>query len=218
VNIVWGRIGAGKTSLLYAVEFALFGRQLEVKERVAKLVDLINTEAQEMKVAVTLKKDGDVLRVERRLSRRGSEKVTLVYKGVELKGKEAEEKLKELLHIDEDLYERLVYISHRTLEGFIYGTSQKRALSVDRLFGIDVIDGVVRTLSSLEKELLKQAEELRRRLSAYEKYKDVIRRYGGYGGVVSRLEAVKKEIERLRRGRDASPRRRKSWPREEPPI
>jgi exonuclease SbcC len=198
VNIVWGRIGAGKTSLLYAVEFALFGRQLEVKERVAKLVDLINTEAQEMKVAVTLKKDGDILRVERRLSRRGSEKVTLVYKGVELKGKEAEEKLQELLHIDEDLYERLVYISHRTLEGFIYGTSQKRALSVDRLFGIDVIDGVVRTLSSLEKELLKQAEELRRRLSAYEKYKDVIRRYGGYGGVVSRLEAVKKEIETLK--------------------
>jgi exonuclease SbcC len=198
VNIVWGRIGAGKTSLLYAVEFALFGRQLEVKERVAKLVDLINTEAQEMKVAVALKKDGDVLRVERRLSRRGSEKVTLVYKGVELRGKEAEEKLKELLHIDEDLYERLVYISHRTLEGFIYGTSQKRALSVDRLFGIDIIDGVMKTLSSLEKELLKQAEELRRRLSAYEKYKDVIRRYGGYGGVVSRLEAVKKEIETLK--------------------
>jgi exonuclease SbcC len=198
VNIVWGRIGAGKTSLLYAVEFALFGRQLEVKERVAKLVDLINTEAQEMKVAVTLKKDGDVLRVERRLSRRGSEKVRLVYKGVELMGREAEERLKELLHIDEDVYERLIYISHRTLEGFIYGTTQKRALSVDRLFGIDIIDGVVKTLSSLEKELLKQAEELRRRLSAYEKYKDVIRRYGGYGGVVSRLEAVKKEIEALK--------------------
>jgi exonuclease SbcC len=198
VNIVWGRIGAGKTSLLYAVEFALFGRQLEVKERVAKLVDLINTEAQETKVAVMLKKDGDVLRVERRLSRRGSEKVRLVYKGVELRGKEAEERLKELLHIDEDLYERLVYISHRTLEGFIYGTSQKRALSVDRLFGIDIIDGVMKTLSSLEKELLNQAEELRRRLSAYEKYKDVIRRYGGYGGVVSRLDAVKKEIEALK--------------------
>ena len=198
VNIIWGRIGAGKTSLLYAVEFALFGRQLEVKERVAKLVDLINTEAQEMKVAVTLKKDGDVLRVERRLSRRGAEKVTLVHNGVELRGREAEERLKELLHVDEDVYERLIYISHRTLEGFIYGTSQKRALSVDRLFGIDIIDGVVKTLTSLEKELLKQAEELRRRLSAYEKYKDVIRRYGGYGGVVSRLEAVKKEIETLK--------------------
>jgi exonuclease SbcC len=198
VNVVWGRIGAGKTSLLYAVEFALFGRQLEVKERVAKLMDLINTEAQEMKVAVTLKKDGDVLRVERRLSRRGAEKVMLVHNGVELRGREAEERLKELLHVDEDVYERLIYISHRTLEGFIYGTTQKRALSVDRLFGIDIIDGVVKTLTSLEKELLKQAEELRRRLSAYEKYKDVIRRYGGYGGVVSRLETVKKEIETLK--------------------
>jgi len=198
VNVVWGRIGAGKTSLLYAVEFALFGRQLEVKERVAKLMDLINTEAQEMKVAVTLKKDGDVLRIERRLSRRGAEKVMLVHNGVELRGREAEERLKELLHIDEDVYERLIYISHRTLEGFIYGTTQRRALSVDRLFGIDIIDGVVKTLTSLEKELLKQAEELRRRLSAYEKYKDVMRRYGGYGGVVSRLETVKKEIETLK--------------------
>ena len=198
VNVVWGRIGAGKTSLLYAVEFALFGRQLEVKERVAKLVDLINTESHETGVALTLTRDGDVLRVERRLSRRGGEKLVLRFNSLELRGREAEEKLAELLNADEDIYERLVYISHRTLEGFIYGTTQKRAVSVDRLFGIDVVDGVVKVTASLEKTLLERAEELRRRLSAYEKYKDVIRRYGGYGAVVSRLDVVGNEIKALR--------------------
>jgi exonuclease SbcC len=198
VNVVWGRIGAGKTSLLYAVEFALFGRQLEVKERVAKLVDLINTESHEMGVVLTLTRGGDVLRVERRLTRRGSEKVVLRFSGLELRGREAEEKLAELLNADEDIYERLVYISHRTLEGFIYGTTQKRAVSVDRLFGIDVVDGVVKTAASLEKALLERAEELRRRLSAYEKHRDVIRRYGGYGAVASRLDAVGNEIKTLR--------------------
>jgi len=198
VNIIWGRIGAGKTSLLYAIEFALFGKQLEVKERVAKLIDLINTESHEMKVVLTLSRNGDVLRVERRLGRRGGEKVVLTINGVELRGREAEEKLVEILHVDEDVYERLVYISHRTLEGFIYGTTQKRAVSVDRLFGIDVIDGVVKTSTSLEKSLLNQAEELRRRLSAYEKYKDVIRRYSGYNGVISRLEKINNEISTLK--------------------
>ena len=198
VNVVWGRIGAGKTSLLYAVEFALFGRQLEVKERVAKLVDLINTESHEMGVVLTLTRGGDVLRVERRLTRRGGEKVVLRFSGLELRGREAEEKLAELLNADEDIYERLVYISHRTLEGFIYGTTQKRAVSVDRLFGIDVVDGVVKTATSLEKALLERAEELRRRLSAYEKHRDVIRRYGGYGAVASRLDAVGNEIKTLR--------------------
>ena len=198
VNVVWGRIGAGKTSLLYAVEFALFGRQLEVKERVAKLVDLINTESHEMGVVLTLTRGGDVLRVERRLTRRGGEKVVLRFSGLELRGREAEEKLAELLNADEDIYERLVYISHRTLEGFIYGTTQKRAVSVDRLFGIDVVDGVVKATASLEKALLERAEELRRRLSAYEKHRDVIRRYGGYGAVASRLDAVGNEIKTLR--------------------
>jgi exonuclease SbcC len=198
VNVVWGRIGAGKTSLLYAVEFALFGRQLEVKERVAKLVDLINTESHEMGVVLTLTRGGDVLRVERRLTRRGGEKVVLRFSGLELRGREAEEKLAELLNADEDIYERLVYISHRTLEGFIYGTTQKRAVSVDRLFGIDVVDGVVKAEASLEKALLERAEELRRRLSAYEKHRDVIRRYGGYGAVASRLDAVGNEIKTLR--------------------
>ncbi|MFZ8841900.1 MAG: AAA family ATPase [Pyrobaculum sp.] len=198
VNVVWGRIGAGKTSLLYAVEFALFGRQLEVKERVAKLVDLINTESHEMGVVLTLTRGGDVLRVERRLTRRGGEKVVLRFSGLELRGREAEEKLAELLNADEDIYERLVYISHRSLEGFIYGTTQKRAVSVDRLFGIDVVDGVVKAAASLEKALLERAEELRRRLSAYEKHRDVIRRYGGYGAVASRLDAVGNEIKMLR--------------------
>ncbi|WP_333638907.1 SMC family ATPase [Pyrobaculum aerophilum] len=198
VNILHGRIGAGKTSLLYAVEYALYGRQLEVKERVAKLQDLINTESQEMGVVLTLRNGDRVLRIERRLGRRSSEKVVVNIDGVELRGKDAEEKLAELLGADEDVYERLVYISHRTLEGFIYVTSQKRSLTVDRLFGIDVIDGVVRTISGVEKELMEKAEELRKRLAAYEKHKDIIRRYGGFGQLKARLDSLAGEINALK--------------------
>ncbi|ABO09054.1 AAA family ATPase [Pyrobaculum calidifontis] len=198
VNLLWGRIGAGKTSVFYAIEYALFGQQLEVKERVAKLADLIHSGSHEARVALELVDGANVLKVERKLGKRGAEKLVVVHNGVELRGGEAERRLEELLGVDEDLYERLVYISHRTLEGFIYGTSQKRAISVDRLFGIDVIDGVVKTVSSAEKALLGKAEELRKRLAAYEKYRDVIKRYGGYSGLVSRLRALSSEIEALK--------------------
>ncbi|MEM1597094.1 MAG: SMC family ATPase [Pyrobaculum sp.] len=199
VSILWGRIGAGKTSVLYAVEYALFGRQLEVKERVAKLVDLINSEAQEARVVLELSDGSRAVAVERRLGRRGGEKLRVLAEGVEYVGDKAEEKLYELLGVDEDLYERLVYISHRTLEAFIYGTSQKRSLSVDRLFGIDVVDGVVKVISSTEKTLLEKAESLRSRLAAFEKYRDLIKKYGGYRAVSSRLSAVEEEIASLKR-------------------
>ncbi|MCU7786568.1 SMC family ATPase [Pyrobaculum sp. 3827-6] len=203
VNILWGRIGAGKTSVLYAIEYALFGRQLEVKERVARLVDLINTEAHEMSVALTMRGGDRVLRVERRLGRRGAERLLLYVDGVELRGREAEERLAELVGADEDVYERLVYMSHRSLEGFIYGTSQKRSIAIDRLFGIDVVDGVVRAISGVDKVLMEKAEELRRRLKAYEKYREVIRRYGGIANVKSRLEGLAGEVEALKSREEA---------------
>lgn len=198
VNILWGRIGAGKTSILYAVEYALFGRQLEVKERIAKLVDLINSESHELKVSVSLQRGGEILQIIRSLNRRGAERLVVKLDGVEYRGKEAEKKLEEALGVDEDIYERLVYMSHRTLEGFIYGTSQKRALSVDKLFGIDVVDNVVRHIASFEKTLIERAEELRKRVASFEKYKDVIRKYGGYRGLQTRLRQLDEEITMLK--------------------
>ncbi|ABL88060.1 SMC domain protein [Pyrobaculum islandicum DSM 4184] len=198
VTILLGRIGAGKTSLLYAIEYALFGKQLEVRERVAKLVDLINVDAQEANVALELRRGNDKLRIERRLGRRGSEKLVVLYNGIKLRDRDAEERLVELIGADEDIYERLVYISHRTLEGFIYGTAQKRTLSVDRLFGIDIIDNILRVVSSIEKYLLEKAENLRKRLSTYEKYRDIIKKYGGYKGVVTRLETIEGELAALK--------------------
>lgn len=198
VNILWGRIGAGKTSILYAVEYALFGRQLEVKERIAKLVDLINSESHELKVSVSLQRGGETLQIIRSLNRRGAERLVVKLDGVEYRGKEAEKKLEEALGVDEDIYERLVYMSHRTLEGFIYGTSQKRALSVDKLFGIDVVDNVVRHIASFEKTLIERAEELRKRVASFEKYKDVIRKYGGYRGLQTRLRQLDEEITMLK--------------------
>ncbi|MFN3804340.1 MAG: AAA family ATPase [Pyrobaculum sp.] len=199
VNVLWGRIGAGKTSLLYAIEYALFGRELEVREKVAKLVDLINTEAYEARVSLELTNGSDVVKIERELNRRGGEKVIAVVNNVEYRRREAEEKLAELLDVDELLYDRLVYISHRTLEGFIYGTSQKRSVSVDKLFGIDIIDGVFKAVTSIEKLLLSQAENLRKRLGKYERYKELFRKYGGYSNIVSRLSAIVGEIAEVKK-------------------
>ncbi len=199
VNLLWGRVGAGKTSLLYAIEYALFGKQLEVREKVAKVVDLINSEAHEMRVALQLSSGSDVLKIERQLNKRGTERLVVTVGGVEYKKREAEETLLQLLEVDEDIYDRLVYISHRTLEGFIYGTSHKRTLSVDRLFGIDVIDNVIsRVLTPVMKQLLSHAEDLRSRLANYEKYRDIIRKYDSYEGLVSRLESLSREISELK--------------------
>jgi len=203
VVAIYGPVGAGKSSIVQAVEYALFGQQLEVRERIAKLADLINEEEQEARVKLELESDEGVLKVTRALRRVGDSAretfVELVFQGRKLAStaREATAKIIELLKLDEDDFTRFVLVTHRVLEGLVYGTAAKRSLTIDRLFGIDIIEELYKAIPIRKVEEV--LEEEKRKLAAFKELPQIISKYGSVEEARRALERYRKELDELRR-------------------
>ncbi len=199
---IYGPVGSGKSSIVQAIEYALFGQQLEVKERIAKLADLINEEEQEAKVRLELERNSDILRVTRVLRRVGdsaretSVELTLQGKKLASTAREVTAKIIEMLRLDEDDFTRFVLVTHRVLENLIYGTSSRRSLTIDRLFGIDIVEELYKAIPIRKVEEV--LEEEKNKLSTYRELPQVISRYGSLEEARKTLERYRKEIEELR--------------------
>lgn len=197
VTVIVGRVGAGKSSLLQAVEFALFGREMEVRERIARMADLINANSSSAYVDVELAEGGDRAAVRRRLNRRGASSLELEAGGVKYSGEEAEERLRSLAGIGNEDFDRVVYISHYALEDFIHGDKQRRTIIIDKLLGIDSIDYIQKIILQYIKGLINAMEKVRLKLSYYEQYKDIFNKYGNLSNIKSIKEELENELDSL---------------------
>ncbi len=199
MTLLHGRIGAGKTSIFYAIEYALFGSVMETKERVARLTDLISEGRDFALVEVELANgDGSTLLIRRVLRSSGAERVEGAVDGRIIRSeRDLKAAVKGLLGIDDDLYERAIYVSHRSLEALLHGPRQRRTLAIDRLFGVDAVEGLLRSLplDSVTERLQRERD----RLAAIEARKEVIERYGGIDGMRGRLAEIEGEMSRIRR-------------------
>ncbi len=208
---IYGPVGAGKSSIVQAVEYALFGQQLEIRERIAKLVDLINEEEHEARVRLTLESTEGTLQVARALRRAGDSareiSAELIFRGKKLAStpREVTSRVVELLRLDEDDFTRFVLVTHRVLEGLVYGTSAKRSLTIDRLFGIDVVEELYKAIPIRKIEEI--LEEEKRKLAAFKEIPEVVSRYGSLENARKILEQYRKEIEELRKLEDELTRR-----------
>ncbi len=208
---IYGPVGAGKSSIVQAVEYALFGQQLEIRERIAKLVDLINEEEHEARVRLTLESTEGTLQVARALRRAGDSareiSAELIFRGKKLAStpREVTSRVVEVLRLDEDDFTRFVLVTHRVLEGLVYGTSAKRSLTIDRLFGIDVVEELYKAIPIRKIEEI--LEEEKRKLAAFKEIPEVISRYGSLENARRILEQYRKEIEELRKLEDELTRR-----------
>ncbi len=199
MTLLHGRIGAGKTSIFYAIEYALFGSVMETKERVARLADLISEGRDLAVVEVELANgDGSTLLIRRILRSNGAERVEGALDGRAIRSeRELRAAVEELLGIDDDLYERAIYVSHRSLEALLHGPRQRRTLAIDRLFGIDAVEGLLKSLPI--DAITEKLQRERDRLAAIEARRDVIERYGGIDGMRRRLAEIEGEMSRIRR-------------------
>lgn len=190
-TVVVGRVGAGKSSLLQAIEFALFGRELEVRQRIAKLADLVNLSSDESVVELSLS-DQHEASIRRVLNKRGRTRLEVVIGGRKYYDNSAEVKLREITGISDEDYDRVVYISHYALEDFIHGDRPRRNLLIDRILQVDVLDNVQRALGNQMKNILEKMEQIRLKLSLYEKYRDIIEKYGS----ISKMKEIRMRLEK----------------------
>ena len=156
-----GPVGSGKSSVLEAVEFALYGTTAEVRAgRLMKVDDLINDFSDEAVVVVKMVdeegKEYEIVRSKRR-GKRGL--LRLIVNG-EVHEEESQSKLEELLGLDYDSFSRHVFVRHEVLNALIRGPPLRRSEAIDKLLGIEALEQCFRAISTrLVEERIRELEE-----------------------------------------------------------
>ncbi len=220
-NVLVGHAGSGKSSIVEAITFALFGTVSAVQRRQIKLEDLITNrpdKAERATVEVSfIAPDGCEYTVTRQIERGGGSKAELRKEGKlvvpEGSRKVTEEIQKVLDNIDFELYSRAVYSEQDELDLLLVDKDRKRR--IDQILGIDqleqarknavrlvnylkrVIDSRQRDLENLKNE--KPREKLRELNEEVQKIQGQIasttRELNEYN---QRLSAIRDELEKLR--------------------
>lgn len=141
-NLLIGLMGAGKSSALDAICFALFGTFPALERRKLKLEDLIRLNENELKVVLELEFEGNKYRIERKCSKgkRGSSSDAEIYKNNAMIDKtptSVTSYVEQLLKIDYDLFTRAIYSEQNNIDYFLTIDPRRRKEEVDVLLGLD---------------------------------------------------------------------------------
>jgi exonuclease SbcC len=139
-NCLVGGLGCGKSSVLYAVDFALFGEPLG-----RSFEYLLREGAASGKVTVQFTQNGKTYKLTRGLKRRGKgigqdfeelklfEDETLI---ASMKTDAIAEQFKAITGLDKDLYREIVWVRQEHLKELLDATPRVRQRRLDELFGL----------------------------------------------------------------------------------
>ena len=141
-NLLIGAMGSGKSSVLDALSFALFGTFPALERRKMKLQDLFRLNEDSTSVNLELSWNGSVYRVERGL-KKGKQKVDsearLFRDGSMLESgpSAVNEYISQILGMDYDLFARAVYSEQNGIDYFLTLDPRRRKQEIDALLGLD---------------------------------------------------------------------------------
>ncbi|MEM0159590.1 MAG: AAA family ATPase [Candidatus Micrarchaeaceae archaeon] len=167
-NILIGMMGAGKSSVLDAISFALFGTYPALQHKRTSIENIItNRPAQKESASVRLEFtiDGKEYAVERTISRNGMTQATLTRDGAYLQSqpKRVTEEISKILHVDYDLFSRVVYSEQNRLDYFLELSASQRKEQIDELLGIDrfsIASENITTLINRIKDMISDQEKV----------------------------------------------------------
>ncbi|MBN2477802.1 AAA family ATPase [Candidatus Micrarchaeota archaeon] len=166
-NLLLGIMGAGKSSVLDAVSFALFGTFPAIESRKNSVSDLVRYSEDEAEIKLGINTEGEEYVIERKIRKKGSKTSTDAYiyrDGVLLeKGSmPVNEYVEKLLSVDYELFTRAIYSEQNRIDYFLGLNPKKRKEEIDRLLGIDKFEtartnivSVINRLKAGKKELEK---------------------------------------------------------------
>jgi exonuclease SbcC len=195
VNAIIGIMGSGKTSIMQAISFGLFGTFPSLQTRRLGLDDLIMRRPQEMDEAeVELDfsiggKSYSVLRVIRR--EKGTVKAELREAGrlVEASAQGVTREVSRILDMDYEMFSRAVYSEQNALDYFLRIPRGQRMDHIDRMLRLDRFEVVREQAVSLSNRIRQEREEKLRLLSELRKEE-----------LPKRIDQLRGELEGLQKG------------------
>jgi exonuclease SbcC len=170
-NCLVGGLGCGKSSVLYAVDFALFGEPLG-----RSFEYLLREGADSGKVTVQFAQNGKTYKLTRGLKRRGKgisqdfeelklfEDETLI---ASMKTDAINEQFKAITGLDKELYREIVWVRQEHLKEFLDAAPRERQRRLDELFGLADYETAWSSIAEYQREY--EGEK-----RAYEKDADVV--------------------------------------------
>ncbi|MBN2121502.1 SMC family ATPase [Candidatus Micrarchaeota archaeon] len=166
-NLVIGIMGSGKSALLDALSYALFGAFPQLRRRETSLFDAISYDEEEAEVALSFSHSGKDYRVVRRLKKKqasvaAASKLMLLpeRKVLESGPKRVTEAISKILEVDYDLFTRAIYSEQNNIDYFLTIDPGKRKKEMDRLLGLERVESARSAAVSLLNRISGEAESL----------------------------------------------------------
>lgn len=160
---IWGPTGAGKSSLLDAITFALFGK---VERLGSEVKALRSSGAAALGVQLEFEAGGERFRVTRKLRAAGTQKILLeraegdgwidAGDGAD-KVKPVEARIERILGIDYDGFVRTVILPQGQFSRFLNGEPKERREILSKLLGLEIYGRMMKRANTLHLSLKDQA-------------------------------------------------------------
>lgn len=191
-NALIGMMGSGKSSVLSAISFALFGTFPALKSREITLDETIMTRPQrkqEARVKVEFNVNGDRFEVERKIERENGTTLSRIKKNgsvLDSGVRRTTELVEKFLKMDYDLFSRAVYSEQNGLDYFLEIPKGQRMKKIDHLLRIDRFEKARSNVTTLINKLKTKSEEKENLINQIEEKEDF-----------SRIDELKKKIEKI---------------------
>jgi len=198
-NCIVGGVGWGKSSVLYAIDFALFG------DPIGRSYEYILREgADSAKVVLKFVHDGKTYTITRGMRKRGKgisqdwEQLKLAQDGTtvaSVKSEAVAEQLKAITGLDKELFREIVWVRQEQLKQLLDLTPRERQKRLDELFGLSDYEVGWTNLQGIQKEY--EGEK-----KAYERDPDIIvmdKLHAEYDKAVQEFANIEAQIDGLKK-------------------
>ncbi len=159
-NVLVGSMGSGKSSVLQAISFALFGTFAELKSRDLRISEVITRGSGAKSAEIELKINSlkGPMTIQRRIDgSKNSHEAKVLNEASELLAgpnpTSANDYIKDVLKVDEDVFLRTVYAMQNEVDGILRLSPGERKKRLDELMGLNRFETARKTAQTLRSRI-----------------------------------------------------------------